>query len=57
MLHHGIDQLAGGTAEDYENHVKHTMDNIAEVYCAFTNADIKQCKSEIIENFDNTMTD
>ena len=53
----GIDQLAGGTAEDYESHIQDTIDNSVEVYCAFNNGDNDQCREGMIKHIGNTMTD
>ena len=38
----GIDELPGGTAEDYANHVFQTVDNLAETYCYFNDFDKDQ---------------
>ena len=35
-----IDQLPGGTAEDYELHITNTIDRVADVYCADTTSSI-----------------
>ena len=34
-----LDQLPGGTAEDYEMHIVESIDRVAEVYCAFYTTD------------------
>ena len=52
-----IDQLPGGTAEDYELHIVESTDRVADVYCAFHNTDFDTCWCNIIFNVTNAMTD
>ena len=52
-----IDQLAGGTAEDYEHHISDSIDRVADVYSRFHDTDFDTCRSMIINNISNTMTD
>ena len=51
-----MDQLAGGIAEDDENHGIVAVDNLSETYSKFHTLDFKQCCQQII-NISNTMTD
>ena len=52
-----VDQLAGGTAEDYENHICASVDNLAEVYSSFSSADFQDTRGRLIGNISNTMSD
>jgi hypothetical protein len=52
-----VDQLPGGTAEDYEMHIVESIDRVAEVYCAFYTTDFDSNRSKIISHIRNTMTD
>ena len=52
-----LDQLPGGTAEDYEMHIVESIDRVAEVYCAFYTTDFDSNRSKIISHIRNTMTD
>ena len=52
-----IDQLAGGTAEDYEQHVCDSVDELALQYSSFVNIEYQDCRQQIIGNISNTMTD
>ena len=49
-----IDELAGGTADDYGRHV---FDELALAYSDFHNIDYQDCRKTIISNISNTMTD
>ena len=52
-----IDALAGGTAEDYENHITTSIHRVAEVYATFHDTDFEPCREKIVKNITNTMTD
>ena len=52
-----IDELAGGTAADYCDHVCSSVDNLADVYADYHKEDYQFCRSTIIGNIANTMTD
>lgn len=52
-----IDQLAGGTAEDYENHITESIDCLTEVYCKFYSTNFEDNRKKIIGHISNTMTD
>ena len=52
-----IDELAGGTADDYSEHVCGAVDHLATTYAHFHGNDFPFCRSTIISNISNTMTD
>ena len=52
-----IDELPGGTAEDYQLHICESIDKLADVYATFHDADYQACRRKIISNIANTMTD
>ena len=52
-----IDELAGGTADDYSKHVCGAVDNLAKTYADFHDDDFSFCRATIIGNISNTMTD
>eukprot|EP00745_Piridium_sociabile_P031362 TRINITY_DN51909_c0_g1_i1.p1 TRINITY_DN51909_c0_g1~~TRINITY_DN51909_c0_g1_i1.p1 ORF type:complete len:176 (-),score=30.14 TRINITY_DN51909_c0_g1_i1:226-753(-) len=52
-----IDQLAGGTAQDYESHICESVDHLAQVYSQFHDCDFQECRKNIIGNIANSMTD
>jgi len=52
-----IDQLPGGTAEDYAEHVTSSIDELAKVYSSFYFCDYQDCRKSIISNISNVMTD
>ena len=52
-----IDELPGGTAEDYQLHICESIDKLADVYATFHDADYQECRRKIISNIANTMTD
>jgi hypothetical protein len=52
-----VDHLAGGTAEDYTQHVVESVDHLAKIYSDFQKRDFQQCRSELICNISNTTTD
>ena len=51
-----IDELAGGTADDYCEHVCGAVDHLAATYAAFHEEDFPFCRLTIISNISNTMT-
>ena len=53
----GLDQLPGGTAEDYERHILETVDRIADVHSVFYGKDFVDTRKSIINNIANTLTD
>ena len=52
-----IDELPGGTAEDYQLHICESTDRLAHIYATFHDADIKACRRKIISKIAKTMTD
>lgn len=52
-----IDELPGGTAEDYATHVTDSIDNLANVYSYFESQDFQGTRSKLIQNVTNTLTD
>ena len=52
-----IDQLPGGTADDYSEHICSSVDNLAETYASFHKDEFQHCRARITENISNTMTD
>ena len=52
-----IDQLPGGTVEDYELHVNETIDNITNVPSKFSGTKFEDTRQTIINHISNTMTD
>lgn len=52
-----VDQLAVGTAEDYEVHITETMDSMVDVYCKFYSNNFEETRQQMISNISNTMTD
>ena len=52
-----VDELPGGTADDYHNHVCKSVDHLASIYSDFHAEDYQHCRSSIISNISNTMTD
>lgn len=51
-----VDELPGGSAEDYSTHIKESIDSIASTYTYF-NEDCKDSREKIIANIANTLTD
>ena len=51
------DQLAGGTAENYERHVCDSVGELALLYSDLHGIDYQDCRATIIGNISNTMTD
>jgi len=52
-----LDQLPGGTAADYADHVLDTVDRLSASYSYFTGKDFVQTKEDIIGKIKNSMTD
>uniref|UniRef100_UPI00358E1E6C uncharacterized protein n=1 Tax=Myxine glutinosa TaxID=7769 RepID=UPI00358E1E6C len=52
-----IDQLAGGTAEDYADHICFAVEEIARAYSDIHSASFQDCRSAMIANVANTMSD
>ena len=52
-----VDELPGGTALDYKNHLCDTVINIAEVYCFFRGGSFADVHQHMIDNISNVMTD
>ena len=54
-----VDQLAGGTAQDYADHVVQTVERMSEAYTYFNDndTDTKCTKEQLIANISNTMSD
>ena len=52
-----IDQLPGGTAKDYSQHICESVDHLGEVYSQFHHVPFQECREELIKNISNTMSD
>ena len=52
-----VDELPGGTAQDYSAHICDSIDNLASVHAYFHDADQKESKKLMISNIVNTLTD
>ena len=52
-----VDELLGGTAQDYSAHICDSIENLASVHANFHDADQKTSKKLIISNIVNTLTD
>ncbi|XP_064605780.1 uncharacterized protein LOC135470675 [Liolophura sinensis] len=52
-----VDELDGGTAEDYALHVVDSIDRLADVYSDFHKADYQETRQKLIGNITNTLTD
>ena len=53
-----VDELPGGTGEDYANHICQTVDNMATTYCSFRDeASYEDTRTEIITKITNSMSD
>ena len=51
-----VDELPGGTGEDYANHITQTVDSLAETYCYFNDADYQTARGNVISNITSTMS-
>ncbi|XP_065680983.1 uncharacterized protein LOC124817617 isoform X1 [Hydra vulgaris] len=52
-----VDQLAGGTANDYQSHMTQSVDHLAKLYSNFYEQKYIEIRSKIIANISNTMSD
>ena len=52
-----IDELAGGTSDDYEGHITQSVDNLSKVYSDFHKLPYAEVRNNIIGNISNTMSD
>jgi hypothetical protein len=52
-----LDQLPGGTADDYENHICNPIDHMAFIYSNFHLCSYNKSRSSIIKNISNSMSD
>jgi len=52
-----VDELPGGTAADYAEHVMDTVDRLCESYSYFMDTDLQQTRKEIVGRINNSMTD
>lgn len=52
-----VDELPGGTADDYSNHITSSVDYLAETYSDYHKEEYQFCRSTIISNITNTMND
>ena len=52
-----LDELSGGTSEDYEQHICQSIDNLAKTYASFHLKDFYECRQTIINNIANTISD
>ena len=52
-----VDELPGGTAVDYSEHICQSIDHLATTYSNFTHTDLQTNRSNIINNISNCMMD
>ena len=52
-----VNELPGGTAIDYADHICESIDNLSRLYSLYTEADYQQCHSSVVENISNCMMD
>ena len=52
-----VDELPGGTAADYSQHICESVDHLASVHSAYTESDLQSCRKTMIGNISNCMTD
>jgi len=52
-----VDELPGGTTDDYHNHICDSVDHLASMYADFHEEEFQHCRTSIINNISNTMTD
>ena len=50
-----VDELPGGTAVDYSEHIRQSIDHLTTTYCNFTHTDLQTNRSNIINNISNCM--
>ena len=52
-----VDELAGGTAQDYHQHIRNAMNNLADTYANFHQVEYQSKRKKLVDNFTNTLTD
>ena len=52
-----IDQLPGGTAVDYCDHITTCINRLARVYCHYNGGDVQIIEHDIVSRISNTITD
>lgn len=52
-----VDELPGGTADDYARHITESVDHLAFLHSDLHKQDFADCRTTIIGNITNTMTD
>lgn len=52
-----IDELAGGTALDYQQHICESIDSLAELFATIHGQEFQQCRQLMIDHVANTLTD
>ncbi|XP_014674001.1 PREDICTED: uncharacterized protein LOC106814216 [Priapulus caudatus] len=52
-----VDELPGGTAEDYHGHITASVDHLADTHSDYHQEEYQHCRSTIISNISNTMND
>ena len=52
-----VEELAGGTADDYTDHIYKSINHIAHIYSYLKNLPFIDIKNKIINNISNTMSD
>ena len=52
-----VDELPGGTADDYANHVNDSIDHLAQVFSSFNESNFQSIRNDIISSVSNTITD
>jgi hypothetical protein len=53
-----VDQLPGGTAQDYADHIVEAINNLATTYCSLHAGNTyEQIRRKIVGNITNTMSD
>ena len=52
-----VDELPGGTAVDYSQHICGSIDHLATLYSTFTHTDFQKCRTDLIGNITNCMMD
>ena len=50
-------ELPGGTAIDCPDHICESIDNLSRLYSLHTETDYHQCRSKLVGNISNCMTD
>ena len=52
-----VDELAGGTAQDYHQHICNAVNNLADTYANFHQVEYQSTGKKLVDNFTNTLTD